>query len=204
MARRTKDQAEKTRDALLDAAEAVFYEQGVSRTSLEQIARAANVTRGAVYHHFRDKISLCEAMCQRIFLPQEDVLEQLTKSGSDKPLDDLERACCDSLKLMATDKRRQRVVSILMFRCEYVEDMSIIMERRRQCKDKMLGQCETMFNQAKKMNLLSAEWSPRLAAISLQSLMSGFLLNALEGRKGFDLAKSGPNGLKAFFRSVRS
>ena len=66
MARRTKDEAEKTRNAILDAAEHVFNEHGVARTSLEEIARAANVTRGAVYWHFKDKIALCEAMLQRV------------------------------------------------------------------------------------------------------------------------------------------
>jgi len=39
MPKRTKAEAEATREALLDAAEVIFLERGVSRTSLEQIAR---------------------------------------------------------------------------------------------------------------------------------------------------------------------
>src|ERR1700760_3364115 len=115
MARRTKDEAEQTRDAILDAAEKVFYKRGVARTSLDEIARAARVTRGAVYWHFKDKMELSEAMVERVFLPNEDMLEQLAARTSDTPLQDLEQACRHSLKLMATDKRRQRVFSILMF-----------------------------------------------------------------------------------------
>ena len=65
MARRTKDEAEQTRDAILDAAEKVFYKRGVARTSLDEIARAAKVTRGAVYWHFKDKMELSEAMVER-------------------------------------------------------------------------------------------------------------------------------------------
>ena len=80
-ARRTKDEAEQTRDAILDAAEKVFYKHGVARTSLQQIARVAKVTRGAVYWHFKDKIELCEAMIKCVFLPQEDMLEQLSSSS---------------------------------------------------------------------------------------------------------------------------
>src|ERR1700726_3022111 len=148
MARRTKDEAEQTRNAILDAAERVFYEHGVARTSLEEVARAAHVTRGAVYWHFRDKIALCEAMLERVFLPQEDVLERLAASETDSPLADLRKACSDSLKLMATDKRRRRVVSILMFRCEYVEEMAAIMKRRHQCKDRMLSRCMRLFERA--------------------------------------------------------
>ncbi len=39
--RRTKEDAEKTRAAILDAAEKVFYQQGVALTSLQEIAEAA-------------------------------------------------------------------------------------------------------------------------------------------------------------------
>jgi len=48
MARRTKAEAAATREALIDAAEEMFMEHGVARTSLEQIARHAGMTRGAV------------------------------------------------------------------------------------------------------------------------------------------------------------
>ncbi len=49
MARRTKEEAAATRDSILDAAEQLFVEQGVSRTTLQHIASAAGVTRGAIY-----------------------------------------------------------------------------------------------------------------------------------------------------------
>ena len=62
MARRTKEDALATRDALLDAAERVFGRRGVARTSLAQIAEEAGLTRGAVYWHFKDKADLFTAM----------------------------------------------------------------------------------------------------------------------------------------------
>ena len=71
MARRTKQEAMATRDSLLDAAEQLFQRQGVSRTTLAQIAAAAGVTRGAVYWHFKDKADLFEAMLARVRLPIE-------------------------------------------------------------------------------------------------------------------------------------
>ena len=42
--RRTKEEAEQTRNAILEAAVDVFTEKGVARATLEQIAKAANVT----------------------------------------------------------------------------------------------------------------------------------------------------------------
>ena len=58
MARRTKEEAEQTRNAVLTAASQVFLERGVARATLEEVAQAAGVTRGAVYWHFRDKVDL--------------------------------------------------------------------------------------------------------------------------------------------------
>ena len=80
---------------------------------LRKSRRRRSVTRGAVYWHFRDKIELCEAMMQRVFLPQEDIIERLAASDTAKPLEDLRRPACMRLALMATDKRRHRVISIL-------------------------------------------------------------------------------------------
>ncbi|MDO4582421.1 MAG: TetR family transcriptional regulator [Bacillota bacterium] len=53
--RRTKEESAATKQALIKAAFDLFYENGIERTSLEQISRAANVTRGAVYWHFQNK-----------------------------------------------------------------------------------------------------------------------------------------------------
>ena len=54
--------AEATRAALLEAATKLFAERGFAATSLDDVARAANVTRGAVYHHFTNKLALFTAV----------------------------------------------------------------------------------------------------------------------------------------------
>jgi AcrR family transcriptional regulator len=203
MARRTKDEAEQTRNAILDAAERVFNQHGVARTSLEQIARAAGVTRGAVYWHFKDKLALCETMLQRVYLPQEDVLEQLAANEkSNTPLIELKKACCDALQLMHMDQRRRRVATILAHRCEYVEEMTVIMKRRWECKDRMLNRSQIIFERAAKRKQLAAGWKPAVAARALQSLMTGLISNALERERNFNLGKEGTACLEAFFHSI--
>src|SRR5207237_938473 len=54
--------SEATRSALLDAATTLFATRGYPGTSLEDVAAAAQVTRGAVYHHFASKQALFEAV----------------------------------------------------------------------------------------------------------------------------------------------
>src|SRR5881392_4304800 len=54
--------SEATRAALLDEATRLFAARGYTGTSLEDVAVASQVTRGAVYHHFDGKRALFEAV----------------------------------------------------------------------------------------------------------------------------------------------
>ena len=89
MARRTKEEALATRHRLLDAAELLFQAQGVSNTSLQQIAERAGATRGAIYWHFKDKADLFDAMMERVKLPLEAAARNADESIQD-PLDAIE------------------------------------------------------------------------------------------------------------------
>jgi AcrR family transcriptional regulator len=52
------------RDGLLSVATQLFAEQGVSGSSLQQIADAAGVTKAAVYHHFKSKEEIVAAVLE--------------------------------------------------------------------------------------------------------------------------------------------
>src|ERR1700755_15042 len=119
MARRTKEEAQETRARILDAAESVFHEKGVANASLEDIAAAAEVTRGAIYWHFKDKAELFDAMMQRVVLPVDVMLEQADCCAQADPLELLRRAAVDVLLRTARDPRMQRVFDIAYHKCEY-------------------------------------------------------------------------------------
>ena len=79
LVRRTKEDALATRSQLLDAAERVFSERGVTHTSMAQVAEAAGVTRGAIYHHFSNKMALIESLMERVRLPIDEMREQIAQ-----------------------------------------------------------------------------------------------------------------------------
>ena len=67
MARRTKEEAQQTRCHIMSTALDLFCSQGLAKTSLTDIARAAELTRGAIYWHFKTKKSCSspwEELCQ--------------------------------------------------------------------------------------------------------------------------------------------
>ena len=131
VARRTKQDALATREALLDAAERMFEQRGVSRTSLTDIAQAAGVTRGAVYWHFKDKADLFNAMMERVTLPLESELAGVAEAPGD-PIDVLVMQLLRSVGQIANDARTQRVLNIAVMMVEHVEDLWPVRDRHVQ------------------------------------------------------------------------
>ncbi len=82
MARTTKEQAQKTREKLIETAIDVFYERGVNATTLEQVAEAAGLTRGAFYWHFKNKLDLVSAVHEHFHLHILGTLQEELESTS--------------------------------------------------------------------------------------------------------------------------
>jgi TetR/AcrR family acrAB operon transcriptional repressor len=126
MARRTKAEAAATREALIDAAEEMFMAHGVARTTLEQIARHAGMTRGAVYWHFKNKADLFRAMLERVRMPFDELVQEIDDPAlTESPLSAIRLACLKGLARLE-QPRYTRVHSILLYRCEFFSDIDPI------------------------------------------------------------------------------
>lgn len=143
--RRTKEDSEKTRTAILLAAEELFLEKGVSHTSLEQIARAAGVTRGAVYWHFQNKAHLFNEMLNQVRLPPEQLTERLSGCDGSDPLRSLYDLCLEAVQSLLTQEKKRRILTILMQRCEFTEELREAQERNNAFVQMFIELCEQLF-----------------------------------------------------------
>jgi len=75
-----------TREALLSAARALFAERGYGAVGTEEIVRAAGVTRGALYHQFRDKEQLFEAVFEQVEAEVTQRIAESALAGATDPL----------------------------------------------------------------------------------------------------------------------
>ena len=132
--RRTKEEALATRHRLLDAAEVLFQSQGVSQTSLQQIAQQAGATRGAIYWHFKDKADLFNAMMERVTLPLEAATREASTAGTD-PLAAIEQVMVQALSLMVSDPQVRRVFEVATLKVEYTSDMEAVLQRHRSSRN---------------------------------------------------------------------
>ena len=189
MARRTRDEAAETRNGILDAAERVFSERGVSHTSLEDIAKAAGVTRGAIYWHFRNKSELFTAMVNRVTLPIEEMVARGGDDSAADPLSLIREAAVGALKRTATDPQCQRVFDIVTHKCEYLEEMSGVKDRVTEVKCGCVERTDKALRNAVKRGLLPKDLDTRLAAVGLDALISGLISNWLADRNYVNLER---------------
>ena len=192
MVRRTKMEAAATRAALLDAAERVFRERGVARTSLAEIAAAAGLTRGAVYWHFRDKTALFEALCERVQLPMEAMLASAGEIRQKDPLGALRTLAVNGLVRLATDARTQAVFDVIFHKCEFAAEFAVVSGRRHATDSGCLANVERLLTQAVTVGQLPRDTDTRLAARCLNAFMVGVMHEWVQAPKSYDLAQAAP------------
>jgi TetR/AcrR family acrAB operon transcriptional repressor len=190
MARRTKAEALATRNSLLDTAEQVFLKKGVSRTSLEDIAKAAGVTRGAIYWHFKNKAELFDAMMQRVSLPMEEMTARAGDDGRDDPLASVRACALTVLERLTSDAQCQRVFEISCHKVEYVDEMEQLRARHIECRTECLAQIERGLRNAVKKRQLPRGVNPRYAALGLYALVDGLIMNWVLDPKALPLARA--------------
>jgi AcrR family transcriptional regulator len=83
--RRTQpERSAETRRALIAAARDLFGERGYAGVGTEEIVHTADLTRGALYHHFHDKSELFAAVFEGAEVTTNDrIREAVAESGSD-------------------------------------------------------------------------------------------------------------------------
>lgn len=199
MARRTKEDAEATRSSLLDAAERVFYDKGVSRASLADIAQAAGATRGAVYWHFKDKVDLFGAMLDRVTLPLEHAYGP---AGAQAPLQRLRSATLGVLQAVVHDERARRVFEIAMYKVEYAQELSAVRDRHIEACGGFRCKLQEDLAAAAQAQGLVLAMPVDVAALGLWALFDGLLQGWMLGRGGFDLLAVGQTTMDAYLRGL--
>jgi TetR/AcrR family transcriptional regulator, acrAB operon repressor len=189
MARRTKEEAQETRNRILDTAEEVFREQGVTSTSLADIADAAGVTRGAIYWHFRNKGDLFAAMLDRVALPMEEMIRRAADASTEDPLSSLRACCVHVLRQAAEDLRCRRVFEILTRKCEYVDELHSLSQRVLQCRADGLEMMERALRNAMRRGQLSRHVNARRGALGLHAYVDGLIYDWLMDPTYFALGK---------------
>ncbi len=202
MARKTRGEALATRERVLDAAEEIFRDHGVTRTSLAEIAAAAGVTRGAVYWHFRDKADLFHAMCDRATLPLDALFEQAAATAMTDPLATLRNLCVSALRHLATDARTQVVFEVIFHKTELVDELAGVATSRQKESCRCVDQIDDILGRCAAVGELPADIDTALAAQGLNALMVGIMHEWVRNPSAYDLEAAAPALIDAFLAGL--
>ncbi|MDO9281929.1 MAG: TetR family transcriptional regulator [Methylotenera sp.] len=200
MVRKTKEDAELTRSRIIAAARAVFLARGVSKSTLEHIAAEANVTRGAVYWHFKNKTDIFHAMREQVFLPLIDQMDDtlgLAIDSTENPLTQIEKSLCHTISELNENIEMREIYEIMMIKCEYVDEFAMVLHQILNNCSSLIEKIEIAYQRAQTQNLLASTLSPRALALDTHLFFGGLLhmwIKDADGSKfrhqAFDLIKT--------------
>ena len=204
MARRTKEDALATRDSILDAAEHLFVKQGVSGTTLQHIAAAAGVTRGAIYWHFLDKGAMFNAMMERVKMPLESAMLLFDQANAADPIEVLRESMMRVFRMTVDDPVARRVFEIATLKMEFIDELNAVRERRKLSQARWMARTESRIGEGVANGQVKPEVDPHAVALGLWAIMDGLLRAWLLDPQDFDLVKLGGQIVDTHLASLRA
>lgn len=191
MAKKTKADALKTRQHLIETAIVQFALRGVSNTTLNDIADTARVTRGAIYWHFENKTQLFNEVWAQQPALRELIQDKLLVHDAESPLEQLREQLIVGLQYIAEIPRQQALLQILFHKCEFNEEMI----SEQEIREKMGFNLHTL-RQTLQKSMAKGEIANQLdldvMVIVIYGAFSGIVKNWLINPTGYNLYQQAP------------
>ena len=203
--RRTKEDAAKTRAAIVDAALCCFDRHGIAGSTLDHIASEAKCTKGAIYHYFEGKAGILHELRDQIAVPMLDEADcELLQEREVPALNRIERLLLGILDAVETNVRTRQAITVMQLRCEYVDGLSKELKDAARNQERMARAFEAAYREARKAGQLAEEITPEVAAAETMMFLSGLLRLSLIHDEGGVLRKNGRAAVRAHVATKRS
>lgn len=199
--RRTKEQAAETGRQILAAAENLFLDKGYDNVTLDEIASAAGVTRGAVHWHFKNKQGLVEALRNAVQEPFFELAETLSETEGTASLDHLGEVVSEMFQKLDDDPR-QRGLSLVVMGLD-IAKATISGESGSTFHTQMRVTFQRIFQSIDRDGGLSPQWPPQKAAAMFAATIGGLAVEWALGSPGMRLSEDGSDLVRAILRSWR-
>ncbi|SDS96281.1 transcriptional regulator, TetR family [Halopseudomonas xinjiangensis] len=184
--RRTKEDAEKTRLKIIEAALTLFSRNGYSNTTLAMIGTEAGFSRGPIYWHFKNKDDLYQAVLAYSQEPLERLILEAA-NRSNQPLEAVERFAADWLTLLTDDAWFRQSFEILLNKTELTEAVGLILVRERQLTENMIDTLASLFATAQQQGLISMTLAAKRLGLLTYTYLMGITQSWLFAPGLFDL-----------------
>ncbi len=199
--RRTREEAEQTRQALLDAALAAFSDKGYQATRLQEIAEMAGTTRGAIYHHFENKADLYKQLLEEAS-QQGSLAVQTAVTEGGSFADICRRIFVTTLEMLATNKRFRQVMALSLFKTGVSPELAQIESERLQNATAVIEGIAAYMQYGIETGEVRTDLAPGTIARAFLALQNGAALLWLANGEFFSLADDAPIMADIFLQGI--
>jgi TetR/AcrR family acrAB operon transcriptional repressor len=199
--RRTKEEAETTKQNLLKAGLEVFSRKGYAATRVEDIARQADVTVGAMYHHFGGKSDLYIALVEKGDAKTNQLAQQVFTEGG-TPATILKRLLVRLFQFLEEDSEYRAVVELFMNKTETVPELATISEQSLAGRRQLARHLTNLIQQGVEAGEFRSSFSAENAALALLGFMNGMALIWVQDQEHFSINERAENFVDLFLAGM--
>lgn len=187
--RRSKEEAAKTRATLLKVALTLFSANGYAGTSIDDITKAAKMTRGALYHHFHSKADLYNTLVEEVSARGADIVQGAVAEGG-VFTEILKRIFVRQLAYIEENKEARAVIELALFKTGLHPELQAGRERQIEIGRVMVDGIAEAMKVGISGGELRKDISPKEMALSFIAFQNGVIQLWLASPKSFSLKGS--------------
>jgi len=170
--RRTKEEAAATRRQVMEAALRVFSQNGYAATTLDDIAREAGVTRGAIYWHFDNKADLYNTLVAEVSGRVSPMIVVTLEEG-DSVLGVLREIFVRLLSYMEEDEEFCAVQELVLFKTAVTPEMEEGLRKKVEGTHQMVEMLTAVIERGIEAGEIRADLKPRDVALAMLGFQNG-------------------------------
>jgi TetR/AcrR family transcriptional regulator, acrAB operon repressor len=187
--RRTKEEAAVTRATVLSAALSVFSAKGFAAATLDDVAKVARVTRGAIYWHFKGKADLYNTLVEE-FSARGAVVVQAAVAEGGTLLDILRRVFISQCALIEEDEEARAVMELALFKTGHDPELQAGREKQIEAGNALIAGIADAMRMGVGQGILRDDIDPTDMARAFIAFENGAIQMWLASPKSFSLKKS--------------
>ena len=187
--RRTKEEAAVTRATLLKTALSVFSAKGYSAATLEDVAKAARMTRGAIYWHFKSKADLYNTLIQEVSARGAAVVQQAVAEGGSL-IEILRRVFVRQCALIEEDKEARAVMELALFKTGLDPELQAGRRKQLEAGNALITDITDAMRQGVSQGVLRKDTDPTDMARAFIAFENGVIQLWLVSPRSFSLKGS--------------
>jgi len=187
--RRTKEEAAVTRATVLKAALSVFSAKGYAAATLDDVAKAAKVTRGAIYWHFKGKADLYNTLVEEMSARGASIVQQAVAEGGTL-IDILRQVFISQCALIEDDKEARAVMELALFKTGLDPELQAGRKKQIDAGNALITGIADAMKMGVSQGMLRDDMDPTDMARAFIAFENGAIQMWLVSPKSFSLKKS--------------